>query len=118
MLNMTVAADDGEIVTVQCEGDINQIYFQMGNPLEKLLGAATFARKVVVDLQKVNYLDSSGLSWLVACHKRFVQQGGRMVLCGMSPRILQVLQFCRMDRLFGITEDEATARARLQGEKP
>src|ERR1700758_948271 len=117
MLNMNVASDDGEIVVVHCEGDINQIYFQLGNPLEKLLGNSTFSRMVLLNLEKVNYLDSSGLSWLVACHKRFVQQGGRMVLCTIPPRVLQVLQFCRMDHLFGITEDESEARARLRGDK-
>jgi anti-anti-sigma factor len=114
---MTIAADDGEVVTVHCEGDINQIYFQLGNPLEKVLGAATFSRKVILNLEKVNFLDSSGLSWMVACHKRFQQQGGQMVLCGIPPRIHQVLQFCRMDRLFGIADDEAAAHARIAGEK-
>ena len=64
MLNMSVAADDGEVVTVRCEGDINQIYFQIGNPLEKILGCLTFTRKVILNLEKVNFLDSSGLSWL------------------------------------------------------
>jgi anti-anti-sigma factor len=118
MLNMTVASDDGEVVAVHCEGDITQIYFQLGNPLEKLLGAVTFTRKVILDLEQVNFLDSSGLSWLVACHKRFQQQGGRMILCSISPRILQVLQFCRMDRLFAITDEQATARTQLKGEKP
>jgi anti-anti-sigma factor len=118
MLNMTVASDDGELVTVHCEGDINQIYFQLGNPLEKILGCMTFTRKVILNLEKVNFLDSSGLSWLVACHRRFTQQGGRMVMCGIPPRILQVLQFCRMDQLFTIAEDEAAARSSLCGEKP
>jgi stage II sporulation protein AA (anti-sigma F factor antagonist) len=118
MLNMTVASDDGELVTVQCEGDINQIYFQIGNPLEKTLGCLTFARKVILNLEKVNFLDSSGLSWLVACHKRFKEQGGRMVLCAIPPRIVQVLQFCRMDQLFQIADDEPSARAVLVADKP
>jgi anti-anti-sigma factor len=118
MLNMTVAADDGATVAVHCQGDINQIYFQLGNPLEKLLGVGAFTRKVVLDLENVNFLDSSGLSWLVSCHKRFQQQGGRMVLCGMSQRIQQILQFCRMDRLFAVAEDQTAARTLLLGEKP
>jgi anti-anti-sigma factor len=117
MLNMSVEADEGGVVTVHCAGDINQIYFQLGNPLEKLLGPTTFTRKVILNMENVNFLDSSGLSWLVACHKRFQQQGGRMILCSISPRIFQVLNFCRMDRLFAVTEDEAEARARLQGDK-
>jgi anti-anti-sigma factor len=118
MLNMTVASDDGEVVTVRCEGDLNQIYFQLGNPLEKALGAPTFTRRVILNLENVNFLDSSALSWLVTCHKRFQQQGGKMVLCAIPPRVNQVLQFCRMDRLFGIADDEAAARQKLQGDQP
>jgi anti-anti-sigma factor len=115
MLNMTVAADDGNLVTVHCEGDINQIFFQLGNPLEKLLGCLTFTRKVILNLEKVSFLDSSGLSWLAVCHKHFKAQGGRMVLCAIPPRVFQVLQFCRMDQVLRITDDEASARATLLG---
>ena len=110
--------EEADVFAVHCEGDITQIFFQLGNPLEKLLGATTFTRKVILDLEQVNFLDSSGLSWLVACHKRFQQQKGRMVLCAIPPRILQVLQFCRMDRLFTTTEDEAAAHKCLQGDQP
>src|SRR5271156_5797907 len=105
-MNMTVASDDGDIVVLQCAGDVTQIYHQLGNPLEKILGPLTFSRKVILNLEKVGFLDSSGLSWLVACHKRFREQDGRLVLCTIPPRILQILQFCRIDSLLGIAEDE------------
>jgi anti-anti-sigma factor len=117
MMNMTVASDDGEVVTVMCDGDITQVYFQLGNPLEKVLGPLTFSRKVILDLEKVSFLDSSGLSWLVACHKRFQQLGGRLVLCAIPPHIHQVLQFCRIDSLFGIAEDQDAARTKFEGQK-
>ena len=71
MLNMSVAADDGEVVTVRCEGDINQIYFQIGNPLEKILGCLTFTRKVILNLEKVNFLDSSDLEVSNDSYKEF-----------------------------------------------
>jgi stage II sporulation protein AA (anti-sigma F factor antagonist) len=116
MLNMTVASDDGEVVVVRCEGDINQLYFQIGNPLERLLGCLTFTRKTILNLERVNFLDSSGISWLATCHKHFLQQSGRMVLCTVPPRIKQVLQFCRMDRILAITEDEEAARILFRGQ--
>jgi anti-anti-sigma factor len=116
MLNMTVANDDGDVVVVHCEGDINQIYFQIGNPLERLLGCMTFTRKVIINFEKVNFLDSSGLSWLVACNRRFQQQGGRLILSGIPPRVMQVLQFCRMDQHFTIADDLFSARSQLVGQ--
>jgi anti-anti-sigma factor len=117
MLNMTVANDDGDVAVVRCEGDINQIYFQIGNPLERLLGCLTFTRKVILDLETVNFLDSSGLSWLVACNQRFRQQGGSMILCGIPPRVHQVLEFCRMDQHFTIADDLHSARAQLEAQR-
>jgi stage II sporulation protein AA (anti-sigma F factor antagonist) len=117
MSTMTIAAEDGELVTVHCAGDISQVDFQTANPLENVLGPSAFTRKVVLNMERVSFLDSSGLGWLVTCHKRFAQQGGRAVLCAIPPRILQMMQFCHLDQLFTITEDEAAARAKILGDK-
>jgi anti-anti-sigma factor len=117
MLNMTIASDDGELVRVKCEGQISQVRFQLNdNPLENLLGSNAYSRKVLLNLELVEFLDSSGISWLVVSHKNFNQQGGMLVLHSIPPRIHQVLQFCRMDKLLRIGEDEASARALLKGE--
>jgi anti-anti-sigma factor len=118
MIDISVAKDDSDVVSVRCKGDITQVYYQLGNPLESVLGPTAFSRNVVLNLELVDFLDSSALSWLVASHKRFQQMGGRLVLCAIPPRIEQILQFCRIDRLFSIAEDEPTARATFQRDKP
>jgi anti-anti-sigma factor len=123
MIDMTVASDASEVVCVRCKGDMTQVYYQLGNPLEAALGPTAFSRKVILkkvilNLEQVDFLDSSALSWLVASHKRYQQMGGKLVLCAIPPRIEQILQFCKIDRLFSITEDETSARQQLEREDP
>jgi stage II sporulation protein AA (anti-sigma F factor antagonist) len=116
MLKMTVVSDDGECVRVQCEGEISQVKFQLNdNPLESLLGSTVYTRKVLLNLERIEFLDSSGISWLVVSHKHFNQQGGALALHSIPPRIHQVLQFCRMDKLLRLAEDEAAGRALVAG---
>ncbi|MCC6419592.1 MAG: STAS domain-containing protein [Gemmataceae bacterium] len=119
MLKLTVVADEGDVVRVQCEGEISQVKFQLNdNPLEALLGPSVYSRKLLVNLERVEFLDSSGISWLVVSHKNFQQGGGILVLYSIPPRITQVLQFCRMDRLLKMVEDEPAARTLIAGGKP
>jgi anti-anti-sigma factor len=118
MIKLTLLSDDAGIVRLQCEGQISQSRFQAdGNPLENLLGAQSYARKVLLNLENTDYIDSSGISWLIVNHKRFNQAGGRLVLHSLPPRVSQVLQFCKMDTIFHIAVDEKTALGQLQGDK-
>ena len=118
MLKMTVVSDEGEFVRVQCEGEISQVRFQLNdNPLESLIGPNVYTRKLLMNLDRVEFLDSSGISWLVVSHKNFQQHQGALVLHSIPPRIHQVLQFCRMDKLLKLAEDESAALALASGGK-
>ncbi len=112
MLKMSTVSDDGDIVSVRCEGDISQVKFQLNdNPLESVLGHDVYVRKVLLDLSRVGVLDSNGISWLVVSHKHFQQQGGALALHSIPPRIQQVLLYTRMDKMLRLAESESAARA-------
>jgi anti-anti-sigma factor len=118
MMKLSIVTDDGSVVRVQCEGEISQIRFQSeGNPLENLLGPGCYARKVLLDLERADWIDSSGISWLVRTHTDFQKQGGAFILYALAPRVAEVLRFCRMDRIFRLAADEPAARALATGEK-
>jgi anti-sigma B factor antagonist len=65
--------------------------------------------KVVVNLQDVSFLDSTGLSTLVQGMKRSRQLNGDIRLCGLRPPIRMVFELTRLDRVFEIfgSEEEA-----------
>ena len=68
----------------------------------------------VIDLSQLAYAGSALLGLMVNIRQRVKQAGGRLVLCGLSERLLQVFRTCSLERLFQIRRSvaEAVARAR------
>jgi anti-anti-sigma factor len=118
-VELRLQLDDQTIVRISCEGDISQMDFSRDNdPLEALLRPlGGFARKVLLDLEKTTFIDSSGISWLLVTHKHFLQGGGRLVLHSIPPRVNQVMQLVRLPLIMQLAPNETAARALALGEK-
>ena len=67
--------------------------------------------RAVVDLEGVDFLDSTALGVLVGAHKRFVQAGGGLVLVCTMARILRVLEVTGLARVFAVHESVDAALA-------
>ncbi len=65
---------------------------------------------MLLNLEDSNYIDSSGVGWLLRCNKRFREAGGRLVLHSVPPLALQVFQVLKLDKLFHVAADAETAR--------
>jgi anti-anti-sigma factor len=65
----------------------------------------------VVDLSHTEYLGSSMLGLFVNMRERIRQAGGILVLCDMSPQLLQIFKTCCLERLFTIAKSRADALA-------
>ena len=63
----------------------------------------------VLDLSAVHYMGSSALGLMVNVRQKIKQAGGRLALCGLSPRLLQIFHTCCMERLFTIARSRADA---------
>jgi len=66
-------------------------------------------KRVVVDLSGVPYMDSSGVATLVEALQGTRKSGGRLVLCGLTPRVRSILEISRLDTVFTIAADRASA---------
>lgn len=65
---------------------------------EWLCGAlAGGARRIVVDLRDVSFIDSSGLMALHGAHMAAAESGAALVLRGVSPHILNLLSASGLD---------------------
>ena len=71
----------------------------------------------VLDLSHVSYMGSSALGLLVNVRQKINAAGGRLVLCGLSPRLLQIFHTCCLERLFTIVKTRENARRELRGSK-
>lgn len=62
------------------------------------------ARQVVVDLSRVDFLDSSGLGVLVGALKRLRTAGGDLSLVCASDKLLKIFRITALDRVFALHE--------------
>jgi anti-anti-sigma factor len=68
--------------------------------------------RVIVDLQDVTFMDSSGLSVLAGVAKRQLPRGGTVAVCNASAQVAKILTITGMSRSVeilwsGCPEDEA-----------
>jgi anti-sigma B factor antagonist len=69
---------------------------------------ASGANIVLINLQDVTFMDSSGLSALVSALKAVRTAGGKLYLCSINDQVKMVFELTRMDRVFETfsSEDE------------
>ncbi|MGQ9920066.1 MAG: WecB/TagA/CpsF family glycosyltransferase [Desulfobacca sp.] len=60
---------------------------------------------IVIHLADLNFIDSSGLGFLLKIHRYAASQGKSCVLCGPRPTVQQVLLVTRLHRFFTIKPD-------------
>lgn len=65
--------------------------------------------RLVLDLSRLRFVDSSGLGAFISCLRKLNARGGDLKLCGMSKAVRAVFELVRMHRVFDIlgTRDEA-----------
>lgn len=60
--------------------------------------------RVLLDLNDVTFIDSTGLGAIVGAHRRFTQRGGVLELvCGSGP-VRRLLSITRLDQVFRVHE--------------
>ena len=67
--------------------------------------------KVFLNLEKVRYIDSSGIASLVEGLKASRDVGTRLILYGLSKSVREVMELSRLQKIFEIHESEAQALA-------
>jgi anti-anti-sigma factor len=64
---------------------------------------------LVLNLEGVEFLDSSGISMLVAMHNVMASKQGTLRLCGLSPHITRLLKIVNLSSFFAIYPMEREA---------
>jgi anti-sigma B factor antagonist len=102
------------VVTVVGEVDLSSAE-RLRKQLEIALGGA---QTVVVDVEAMSFIDSSGLNALVHAH-RYAQTSGReLKVRHPTPMLLRLLQITRLESLLVIDRDGASGDARPDDSAP
>jgi anti-anti-sigma regulatory factor len=100
------------LLRLQGVGELSWLHLSdTGDPLENLLGPQCYGRKVLLNMEQVQTIDTGGVCWLLRLDKRFRSAAGKLVLYRMPPLVRDVLEVLHLTPLLCIAEDEPSARA-------
>ena len=115
-MQLNVLSDDGPTLQIQAIGKMQLDDFgAAAAPVNSLLESSGHARKVLMDLSHVTYIDSSCVAWLVRCHKRCREAGGELILHSVPPSILAILKLLHLETHLNLAEDAGSAEALARG---
>ncbi len=69
---------------------------------------------LIVDMGATSYISSNGLRVLLAIHKAAQQNEGRLVLCSLSARLMEIFEMVGFDKVFEIYDERAAAEQSFQ----
>jgi anti-sigma B factor antagonist len=93
---------------VDVEGEVD-VYTstQLKEEITSILAAG--AKYILLNLAKVEYLDSTGLGLLIGALKRLRENGGNLIIVSPSVRIVRVFEITGLYKIFKIYETVAEA---------
>jgi anti-anti-sigma factor len=97
-----------KVVTFEPSGYItaaNANHFQA--QLSAVINAPDYS-VLLVDMERVDFLDSSGLMVLVSAFRQTQQLGKRLIVCSISPSVRMIFELTQLDRIFEIFENRET----------
>ena len=66
-------------------------------------------QNILLNLEKVSYMDSAGIGELVACYKRAKEKDGVVKLLNPSGKVYDLLQLTKLEEVFETYRDEKEA---------
>ncbi len=101
---MDIQVDEqGGVTILACEGRMDaQVSDLVKDRIRELLDNG--ATRLVVDMEGLDFLDSSGLGALVSCLRRVKEKKGEIKLAGLRPEVRSIFEITRVSRLFHICE--------------
>jgi anti-sigma B factor antagonist len=84
------------------EGDI-----LLRDKIQELLESGK--KNLLLNMEKVSYMDSAGIGELVACYKRAREKSGTVKLLKASGKVADLLQLTKLQEVFETFENEKDA---------
>jgi anti-sigma B factor antagonist len=108
----TLELEPGSAV-VKIAGDLD--LYTAPEAAEALATLPAGARHVLADLTELSFVDSAGISTLLAAERRLRGRGGSLTLLVDDLRVLRVLEVTGLDRYLAIHQDRGEALRQVSG---
>ena len=103
----------GDVLCIRLEGELDH------HTAEQLKERATAAmeskviKHLVLNLESLTFMDSSGLGVILGRYKQIKQQKGKMVVCAISPSIKRLFEISGLFKIIQLEPSESSALQRL-----
>jgi anti-sigma B factor antagonist len=102
-----------DVTVVELTGHLN-----LGNELMGLEASVKKVilegvRKLVIDVTRLEYIDSAGIGMLVACNGQMDRAGGKMRVAGAHGPVSRAFEVVHMDRIMSLDADADAALGNL-----
>jgi|SRR5215212_7993712 len=106
--NTTRASNQENVLPLEGEIDLHvspRVAMSLGQMLKNK------PARLVVDLTRVSYIDSSGLAVLIEGMQGVEEYGGMFAIAGMQETVRSIFEIARLDQVFRIFPDVQSALA-------
>lgn len=107
-------ADPQGVLTVRLNGrlmDQNEAQGMLDTIEEHILDGMKY---LIVDMSKLEYMNSTGLNILVAMLTKCRNEGGETILCSISSKVEQLFIMTKLNTVFTIVEDDKEAIQKME----
>lgn len=93
--------EDQDLVTIAVAGEL-EVYSlpEFSRLAESYLGGPA---KLILDMEHLEYIDSSGLGFLVTLHERLERQAQSLRLVNLQPHVARVFRITRLDQILDVS---------------
>lgn len=72
-------------------------------------------RTVILNLENVQFIDSSGLGVILGRYKKLVSLGGKLKITNVPPNIFKIMELSGLPKIINFYQNEAAAREEGRG---
>lgn len=92
---------------VRVKGDLDMVLAdEMREEIDQRLENINTIRTLIINLDKVTFIDSSGLGVIIGRYKKISSLSGRMYIVGAKPQIYKILAFSGINKVIPMYNNE------------
>lgn len=112
-MKLSLTSKDDKLAKLAAEGRITSEDFRSGgpNPIEQLVGSDWASTRILLNLDKTTFIDSSAIGWLLTCNKECKKKGGLLVLHSIPPTVAQVFHMLKIGSILAMAPTASDAEA-------
>jgi stage II sporulation protein AA (anti-sigma F factor antagonist) len=103
----------GDVLIVRLSGELDHHEAEVLRDKWKEMLYSNPVKHIILNLEDVSFMDSSGLGVVLGRYKEVIQLGGEMVVCSISPPVKRLFEMSGLFKIVRLEENEEFALATL-----